>query len=116
MYHYWISKKDSILNVYSLRDRGYETTRKKYLYKNISTRSVNRGIVLSENKVVDKMDIDEVFYCKDLTSKCRLLFNDQLTILEMDGKNMDLAFDIFFTLTESSENALFFIDDTTLLP
>lgn len=109
-YHYWINNKEGkILPLYELNEKGKEIYRKKCIYTPIDSRTTNRSISLVENKIVSEMDILEKFNLVEISPKCRFIFNDKITLLEMDGRNIELVFELFFSLTE--DDVIFFIDD-----
>lgn len=131
-YHYWINKiikskndtnikgigtdgksnTEEIMSLYNLHDKGVDVKVKKCIYTTTDTKITNRNIRLTENLVVSEMDIYEDFKMVNISDKCRFLYNDKVTILEMDGKNMNTACDIFFSLVDTTEdNILFIVDD-----
>lgn len=113
-YHYWINDKDgTILSLYNLQDKGEILKLNIHIYKTTDTKNTNTNITLSENKIISSMNILESYNVVVLSEKCRFIFNDKITLLEMDGKNIDVAFNFFLSLATETpdDNVLFFIDD-----
>lgn len=70
----------------------------------------NRTISLSENEVISELDIFDEYYVTEVSNKCRLLYNSQITILEMDGKSHETALKVFSLISNIPENEIIFFD------
>lgn len=104
MYHYWISDaKSNILNVYKLNTMGETVFIKRKIYQETKRIKTNRTISMVENKIISEMNIKDEYRMVYLSEKCRILFNDQITILEMDGFNCDIALDIFSLISNTND-------------
>lgn len=116
-YHYWVSKKEeNIFPLYDLKEKGKETQIRRCIYEKTNTRSTNRSITIVENKIVHQMDIYETFNVVKVSDKCRFIYNNLITILEIDGCSMDVAYDIFFALVDKlNDNVMFFIDEDKII-
>jgi len=69
-----------------------------------------------ENRIVDVLGIEDHFNCVELSEKCRVLYNIDSTILEMDGCNSDVALSIFSLIANNKEQLVFFdIDDDLIV-
>ena len=102
MYHYWISNsKSEILNVYKLNTMGESVFIKRKIYQETKRIKTNRTISMVENKIISEMNIKDKYRMVYLSEKCRILFNDQITILEMDGFNCDIALNIFSLISNT---------------
>lgn len=117
IYHYWITdNKRNILNVYKLSSQGEKKVVKRKLYTCVKSIKTNRTISMIENKVVSEMNIFDVYNMIIISDKCRLLYNDQLTIIEMDGYNSDIALELFSLISNNEEEFVIFdIDDNKIL-
>ncbi|MDD4930566.1 MAG: hypothetical protein PHG66_00225 [Candidatus Colwellbacteria bacterium] len=112
-HHYWISdNKGNILNVYKLVSSGDKKAVRRKIYSRIKSIKTNRTISMSENKVIGEMNIDEIFNVVHVSDKCRILYNDQLTLIEIDGHSSDTALEIFSLIANNEEEFVMFdIDD-----
>jgi len=117
MYHYLIAdNRSNVVNVYNLQTTGTYVTRKKCLYHTTKSVKTNRTISMVENRIVDVLDIEDHFNCVELSEKCRILYNIDSTILEMDGCNSDVALGIFSLIANNKEQLVFFdIDDDLIV-
>lgn len=70
----------------------------------------NRTISLSENEVISELDIFDKYYVTEVSTKCRLLYNSQITILEIDGKSHETALKVFSLISNVPENEIIFFD------
>lgn len=115
--HYWITNsKGDILNVYKLVSSGETNVVKRKLYSRIKSVKTNRTISMVENKVVGEMNIDDMFNVVHVSDKCRILYNNQLTLIEMDGHSSDVALEIFSLIANNEEEFVMFdIDDSLIL-
>jgi hypothetical protein len=107
-----------ILPLYNLRERGSPRRLKRCIYKTEKIIETNRGIFLSENKIVSKTELTYSINVLELSSKCRILFDDNITIVEFDGKNIQLAQSILISLTtndDTNDNVYFLIDDDLII-
>lgn len=115
-HHYWITdNKSNIINVYNLHTPGEKTLRKRNIYEKVKEIKTNRTISMVENKIVSEMNIEDVYNVLDISDKCRLLFNEQLTIVEIDGCSSKTALEIFSLIANNEDEfVLFDIDDNAI--
>ncbi len=114
-YHYWITnKKNTILPLYWLDDKGEKTSLPTYIYDETNKSKLNRSYVLRENLVVHETEIYTDYYVVKLNDNVRFIYNDEITILEVDrDPDINFAETTFETLcTESKDdsNVLFFVE------
>ena len=74
---------------------------KRKIYQETKRIKTNRTISMVENKIISEMNIKDKYRMVYLSEKCRILFNDQITILEMDGFNCDIALNIFSLISNT---------------
>src|SRR5271155_3072698 len=116
-YHYWICKNKQILNLFEniTSQNSYTVERYKYLYQEISKENTNRNINIFENKIISQIKIPQIYNCIDISEKCRLLYNNVITLLEIDGKSITSAREIFQSLVnDKNGNVFLYIDDNII--
>lgn len=115
MYHYLISdNKFNIINVCKLATSEKISIKRK-IYKQNKSIKTNRTISMIENKIIAEMNIDDIYNVIDLSNKCKLLYNNQITILEMNGYNTEIAIEIFSLISNNDEELIFVdIDDSRI--
>jgi len=122
-YHYWITNSRSgcigvgnILNVYNLITPGENVVVKRKLYKHIKSVKTNRTISMVENKVVGELNIDVHFNLVHISDKCRIFYNSQLTLLEIDGCSSTIALEIFSLVANNEDEFVMFDIDDRVIP
>lgn len=115
-HHYWITdSKGNILDVCKLNPSGKEKILKRKIYKSIKSLKTNRSISMVENKVISEMNIYDLYKVETISDRCRILYNDHYTIVEIDGYNSDIALEIFSSICNNDEEFVIFdIDDKAI--
>ena len=115
-YHYWISNRNlCILNVYNLISPGETVIKKRKIYKQGRIVKTNRSINMVENKVISEMNIEDVYNTISISDKCRLFYNTNITLLEMDGTNVEIALHIFECISNNKDEFIIFDIDDSLI-
>lgn len=116
-HHYWITNsKGDILNVYKLVSSGETKIVKRKFYTQVKSIKTNRTISMVENKIVGEMNIEDIFNIVHVSDKSRILYNDRLTLIEIDGHSSDTALEIFSLIANNEEEFVMFdIDDSSIL-
>lgn len=114
-YHYWITNKnDRILQLYWLEDKGQTIILSKCIYEETATTRLNKPFILRENLIIYESTVQVECNVVELNKNSRFIYNDDFTILEIEGKaDIDLAETTFQTLStdsKSESNVLFFVD------
>ena len=109
MYHYYISNnKSNIINIYNLLTKGEKVFIKRKIYKKTKEIKTNNTIMMVENLVVYETNIIDEYYCVEISNKCRILYNDDITLLEMNECSSDIALQIFKTISNNKEHIILF--------
>lgn len=112
-HHYFLLSKSNIIspnnNLQPTHPSPIQISRKIYLPTPLAIKT-NRTISLSENEIISELDIFDEYYVTEVSNKCRLLYNSQITILEIDGKSHETALKIFSLISNVPENEIIFFD------
>lgn len=94
---------------------GEKVEVKRKIYKRIKEIKTNRTISLVENKVISEMNIIDTYLRVVISDRCRVLYNDKITIVEMDGSSTDIASEIFSLIANNEDEFVIFdIDDSKI--